>query len=51
MNDYEVVNKKIKIDDRKTINIKLINDHFENAKRYQIPHKSRFSRKNRRLRR
>lgn len=36
--DFEVVNKKIKIDDNRNITIKLINDHFENAKRYQIPH-------------
>lgn len=38
MSDYEVINKKIKIDERKNITIKLINDHFENAKRYNIPH-------------
>lgn len=38
MEEYEIVNKKIKIDDKKSITIKLINDHFENAKRYQIPH-------------
>lgn len=38
MNEYELVNKKIKIDEKKSITIKLINDHFENAKRYQIPH-------------
>lgn len=36
--EYEIVDKKIKIDENKNINIKLINDHFENAKRYQIPH-------------
>lgn len=36
--DYEIVDKKIKIDEHKNIEIKLINDHFENAKRYQIPH-------------
>lgn len=36
--EFEIVNKKIKIDENKNINIKLINDHFENAKRYQIPH-------------
>lgn len=36
--DYEVVNKKIKIGENKNITIKLVNDHFENAKRYQIPH-------------
>lgn len=35
---YEIVDKKIKIDDKRKINIKLINDHFENAKSYQIPH-------------
>ena len=38
MNDYEVVNKKIKIDEKKNITIKMVNDHFENAKRYNIPH-------------
>lgn len=38
MNDYIYVNKKLKLDEKKTINIKLINDHFENAKRYNIPH-------------
>ena len=38
MNDYEVIDKKIKIDERKNITIKLVNDHFENAKRYNIPH-------------
>lgn len=38
MNEYEIVNKKIKIDENKSITIKLINDHFENAKRYNIPH-------------
>ena len=36
--EFEIVDKKIKIDEDKNINIKLINDHFENAKRYQIPH-------------
>lgn len=36
--EFEIVDKKIKIDENKNINIKLINDHFENAKRYQIPH-------------
>lgn len=36
--EYEIVNKKIKIDEKRNISIKLINDHFENAKRYQIPH-------------
>lgn len=36
--EYEIVDKKIKIDDKRKINIKLINDHFENAKSYQIPH-------------
>ncbi len=30
--------KKIKIDENKSITIKLINDHFENAKRYGIQH-------------
>lgn len=35
---YEIVDKKIKIDDKRKITIKLINDHFENAKSYQIPH-------------
>lgn len=38
MNDYIIVDKKIKIDEKKTIKIQMINDHFENAKRYQIPH-------------
>ena len=38
MNEYEVVNKKIKIDDKRSATIKLVNDHFENAKRYNIPH-------------
>lgn len=38
MNDYIVVDKKIKIDDKRNIKIQMINDHFENAKRYQIPH-------------
>ena len=38
MNEYEIVNKKIKIDKNKSITIKLINDHFENAKRYNIKH-------------
>lgn len=38
MQEYEIVNKKIKIDEKRNITIKLINDHFENAKRYQIPH-------------
>ena len=36
--EFEIVDKKIKIDENKNINIKLINDHFENAKRYGIPH-------------
>ena len=36
--EYEIVDKKIKIDEKRNINIKLINDHFENAKRYGIPH-------------
>ena len=36
--EYEIVDKKIKIDGKRNINIKLINDHFENAKRYGIPH-------------
>ena len=36
--EFEIVDKKIKIDENRNINIKLINDHFENAKRYQIPH-------------
>ena len=36
--EYEIVDKKIKIDEKRNISIKLINDHFENAKRYQIPH-------------
>ena len=36
--EYEIVDKKIKIDDKRKITIKLINDHFENAKSYQIPH-------------
>ena len=36
--NYEVVNKKIKIDEKRNVTIKLINDHFENAKTYQIPH-------------
>lgn len=35
---YEIVDKKIKIDDKRKITIKLMNDHFENAKSYQIPH-------------
>lgn len=35
---YEIVDKKIKIDGKRKITIKLINDHFENAKSYQIPH-------------
>ena len=30
--EYEIVDKKIKIDEKRNINIKLINDHFENAK-------------------
>jgi site-specific DNA-methyltransferase (adenine-specific) len=38
MSEYEIVDKKIKIDDKKSVTIKLINDHFENAKRYNIPH-------------
>lgn len=38
MNDYIIVDKKIKIDDKRNIKIQMINDHFENAKRYQIPH-------------
>ena len=38
MSNYELVEKKIKIDERKNITIKLVNDHFENAKRYNIPH-------------
>ena len=38
MNSYEIVDKKLKLDERTKINIKLINDHFENAKRYNIPH-------------
>lgn len=33
----EVFEKKVKIDDKRSIKIKLVNDHFENAKRYQIP--------------
>lgn len=36
--NYEIVNKKIKYDENKSITIKLVNDHFENAKRYNIPH-------------
>lgn len=36
--EFEIVDKKIKIDEKKNISIKLINDHFENAKRYGIPH-------------
>ena len=36
--EYEIVDKKIKIDEKRNINIKLINDHFENAKRYGVPH-------------
>ena len=36
--EFEIVDKKIKIDENRNINIKLINDHFENAKRYQISH-------------
>lgn len=36
--EYEIIDKKIKIDEKRNISIKLINDHFENAKRYQIPH-------------
>lgn len=36
--EFEIVDKKIKIDENKNINIKLINNHFENAKRYGIPH-------------
>lgn len=35
--NYEIVNKKIKIDENKNIRIKLVNDHFENAKRYDTP--------------
>ena len=38
MNNYEIVDKKIQIGENKNIHIKLINDHFENAKRYNIPH-------------
>lgn len=38
MNDYIIVDKKIKLDEKRNIKIQLINDHFENAKRYQIPH-------------
>jgi len=38
MNDYIVVDKKIKLDEKRNIKIQMINDHFENAKRYQIPH-------------
>lgn len=38
MKDYIVVDKKQKIDEKRNIRIELINDHFENAKRYQIPH-------------
>lgn len=33
----EVFEKKIKIDNERNIKIKLVNDHFENAKRYQVP--------------
>nr|DAE03656.1 MAG TPA: adenine-specific methyltransferase [Siphoviridae sp. ctMYJ33] len=36
--EFEIVDKKIKIDEKRNISIKLINDHFENAKRYGIPH-------------
>ena len=36
--EFEILDKKIKIDEKKNISIKLINDHFENAKRYGIPH-------------
>ena len=36
--NYEIVDKKIQLDDKRKVTIKLINDHFENAKRYQIPH-------------
>lgn len=36
--EFEIVDKKIKIDENRNISIKLINDHFENAKRYGIPH-------------
>ncbi len=36
--DYVLVDKVIKIDEKRKCKIKLINDHFENAKRYQIPH-------------
>lgn len=36
MNDYVYVDIKNKIDDKRSCKIKLINDHFENAKRYDI---------------
>lgn len=36
--EFEIVDKKIKIDEKRNVSIKLINDHFENAKRYGIPH-------------
>lgn len=36
--NYEIVDKKIQIDEKRKATIKLVNDHFENAKRYQIPH-------------
>lgn len=38
MNEYIYVDKKIKIDEKRSIKIQLINDHFENAKRYGIQH-------------
>ena len=34
MKDIEVVNEVIKIDDKRKCKIKLVNDHFENAKKY-----------------
>nr|DAK84697.1 MAG TPA: adenine-specific methyltransferase [Caudoviricetes sp.] len=35
--NFEVVDKKIQIDERRKATIKLINDHFENGKYYGIP--------------
>ena len=38
MREYVVLDKKFKIKENKVIKIKLINDHFENAKVYDIEH-------------
>lgn len=35
--NFEIVDKKIQIDERRKATIKLINDHFENAKSYNTP--------------